>query len=108
MGWVLHQDKHIDIIINRIDIIILSIYNMGFFTKKTWSEYFKDLGNTVSKGTTDTLNGATSIANDAAKSIDATTGSKLTGGRRGTRRRRGTKSRSTKSRRNRKLSARRN
>jgi len=79
---------------------------MGFFTKtKTWSEYFKGLGNTISKGTTDTLNGATSIANDAAKSIDATTGSKLTGG---TRRRRGTKSRSTKSRRTRKLSARRN
>lgn len=72
---------------------------MGIFSsnKKTWSNYFNNLGKTISTGTTDTLNGATRLANDAGNSIRKTTGYNVAGG---TRRRRGSKPRRTMSSRN--------
>jgi hypothetical protein len=82
--WVLCQDKH-------IDIIILYIYIMGLFgEKKTWANYFGNLGKTISKGASDTYNSTTKLAADSAngakQSIKANTGYNVGGRRRKTRR----------------------
>lgn len=55
-----------------------------FSEKKTWSDYFSNWGKTISKGTTDVLKSAESIADDSKNSINSTLGTKM-GGKRGKR-----------------------